>query len=354
MKYKSTEQTISWFCDRFREANLVLDPPFQRRPVWSRRQQGYLVESVLLDLPIPELFIQQRTTAAGETTHVVVDGQQRIRAILEFVGVAGDGGFSLEHIDPRSPWHGIAFDDMPDGDKERFYGYALGVRLLSETSVDEVRSVFRRFNEFLTKLTAQELRNATYKGPFMTLANDLADNDYWSENRIVTPQSIRRMADVEYVSELLVGVMHGPQAKRSVVLDDFYLRYEDYDDEFPGQADVERLFAATFDEIQRLYPNIKATRWQNKTDFYSLFVATAHLLRDHAVKGGQRPKLLRVLNAFAKQVSERLADESARVPRNVTRYVAAVEKGSSDKARRTVRHRVLVNLMLPHFSKSKK
>jgi len=251
MNYDSSIQTISWFHDRYREGSLTISPPYQRKPVWAARQKCYLIESVLLDLPVPEIFVQQKTTPQGETTFAIVDGQQRIRTVLQFIGSEVDPNeqqhnkFKLDKLDSASPWRDMAFADLSDDQKKAFFGYRFVVRYLNTDSDDEVRDMFRRLNKFLTPLKPQELRNATYAGPFVRLVLDLADDEYWTENRIVTPSSIRRMGDVEFISELLIGVMHGPQAGSSAVIDDYYKQYEDYEEEFPSQRRTEKLFRET-------------------------------------------------------------------------------------------------------------
>ena len=58
MKYSPTTQNVAWFRDRYLEGLLDLKPPFQRKPVWSKKQKHFLIESVLLGLPIPELYLQ--------------------------------------------------------------------------------------------------------------------------------------------------------------------------------------------------------------------------------------------------------------------------------------------------------
>src|SRR5262249_26489884 len=152
---------------------------------------------------------------------------------------------------------------------------------LNTENEDEIREMFRRLNKYLTPLKAQELRNATYSGPFVRLILKLADDDYWAENRIVTTEAIRRMGDVEVISELVIGLLHGPQGGTSGIIDDYYARYEDYEDEFPDQKVVTKLFDETKSLIQQMYPEIRDRRWANKSDYYSLFVALGAMLRSH-------------------------------------------------------------------------
>jgi hypothetical protein len=356
MQYNASEQTISWFRNRYREKTLVIRPPYQRKPVWSSKQKCSLIESILLGYPVPEIYIHVETNADGEEAFAIVDGQQRVRTVLQFIGSETDpdelehNKFVLDKLPAGSRFAGKGFSDLLEPERTQFFGYKFAVRNLKVESELEVREMFSRLNKYLTPLKPQELRNATYSGPFEKLANDLADDEFWSTNRIVTPASIRRMGDVEFVSELLIGVMHGPQGGNSKIIDDYYVQFEDYDDEFPDQKRVTRLFRETLQLVSTILSRMLETRWSNKTDFYSLFVATATHLRDAKLKSAASIDQLRdELEKFETQVAERLANESTVVPENVIEYVRAVEKGANEKARRAVRHQKLMALMSPFF-----
>lgn len=345
MEYDSTQQTVSWFLQRDREDSLLLNPPFQRRPVWTRRQQSHLIESLLMGLPIPEIYMQHKTSPDGTTQYIVVDGQQRTRAVLEFIGTDGEEGFDLQFLSEDSSWRNRSFQDLTDDERTTFFGRRLAVRELHHATDEEVKDMFRRLNKYLTKLSPQELRNATYSGPFMKLAETVAESPYWAENRLVSAQSIRRMGDIEFASELLIGVMHGPQGGSARAIDEYYEQYEEYEDEIPDQAAVRRRFNRTLDAIQEVFPDIKSTRWHNKTDFYTLFVAMAHLLEAHLLPDRRITALRRALTGFATHIDTRLKDEHAEVPEVAVRYVRAVEKGSSEKARRAARHQAMLEVI---------
>jgi hypothetical protein len=355
VEFNSSEQTVGWFRDRYLEGTLKIKPPYQRKPIWSAKQKCYLVESILLGLPVPEIYIQQSTSPEGSSTYAIVDGQQRIRSVLQFVGSETDpteseqNKFVLDKLKADSAWRNKTFGELTDDEKRKFFGYKFAVRYLNTDSDDAVRDMFERLNKYLTPLKPQELRNATYSGPFIKLAEKLADDEYWAENRIVTPAAIRRMTDVEFMSELLIGVMHGPQGGSPKIIDEYYKQYEDYDDQFPGQQKTERLFRATLGMVQKILPEIKATRWGNKTDFYTLFVGLAYLLRSTDLPQSKLKDLRRAIDAFAKEIDERLADEEAAVSKNAVDYVRAVEKGANDKKRRADRHAILLMIMKPHF-----
>jgi hypothetical protein len=355
MNFNSSEETISWFRDRYREGNLKIKPPYQRKPVWAARQKCSLVESILLNLPVPEIYIQQSTTPDGQTTYAIVDGQQRIRTVLQFVGSETDpdqvehNKFVLDKLPTTSPLANKSFADLPDEDKQAFYGYKFAVRYLNTAVESELRDMFERLNRFLTPLKPQELRNARFTGPFVKLTLGLADLEYWAENRIVTPTMIRRMGDVEFASELVIGTLHGPQGGSAGDIDAYYVQYEDYEDEFPGQKDAQKLFGDALGTVQTLLPDIKTTRWSNKTDFYSLFVALASLLRGGKLRPGKVQTARKKLLKLADEVYARLADEHASVPKEAISYARAVEKGANDKARRAQRHSILTGLLEPYI-----
>ena len=118
----------------------------------------------------------------------------------------------------------MTYEDLTVQQKQQFFGHQMAVRTLSDATDDEIRDLFRRLNRYLTKLNDQELRNATYSGPLVQLVEELADDDFWAENGIMTAALIRRMKDMEFVSELIFGIMDGPQSGTAKTIDEYYLQ----------------------------------------------------------------------------------------------------------------------------------
>ena len=351
MRHTATTHPISWFTERDTENNLTLRPSFQRRRVWADRQKCNLIESILLELPVPEIYVQVQTEPTGRSEYIVVDGQQRINAILEFVGAGGREPFELRYLEADSRWTGQTFDNLTDEQKAKFYGHSMAVRYLQEANPGDIEDLFRRLNKYVTPLNAQELRNATYKGPFLRLAESLAEDTFWSENRLATPQAIRRMGDIEFVSDLMIGVLHGPQSGNARTLDDYYAVYEDHEREFPEQRDCRRRFLRAQELIQEIVVDLRSSRWSNRTDFYTLFVATAHLLRDHMLPDQGMEQAPDVLHDFQGKVDKYQRDGNAKVEKGVADYVDAIRRGSSDRNRRGIRHQVMLEIMTPLYKK---
>jgi hypothetical protein len=104
-------------------------------------------------------------------------------------------------------------------------------------------------------LNSQELRQATYWGPFINLMNDISDKEIWQKLNIFTQNDIRRMLDVEYISELTVAFLKGPQNKKNK-LDEYYRFYEE---EFEEGQYVEDVFSTVLSEIYKILPEIAKT-----------------------------------------------------------------------------------------------
>jgi hypothetical protein len=249
----------------------------------------------------------------------------------------------------------MTFADLTEDERISLFGYEMAVRYLNTGDEEELKDVFRRLNKFTVPLTPQELRNATYEGPFAKAVEKLAEEhaDFLAENRIVTAAAIRRMADVELMAELLAGAMYGPQGGSAKAIDETYAAFEDYETEFPGQRKAVVTFKRSFEATSTVVSDFRTSRWGNKSDFYSLFVALAHFGRAGLLPLTARNRNLirKSLDTFATQVEALLENEKARVPARVARYVRNIQRGANDKARRAERHASLLEVLDPILAK---
>lgn len=161
MNHKSRAHSISWFQDQYKDGRLELRPPFQRKPVWSDKQRCALIESILLDIPIPEVYVQVAQADDGTEEYGVVDGQQRLRTILQFIGIESEddqgaedtnNSFKLESLQPNSPFKDKVFSDITGDARKRFYQFEICVRYLYTDNSKEVEEVFKRLNKYLLPL----------------------------------------------------------------------------------------------------------------------------------------------------------------------------------------------------------
>lgn len=148
---------------------LNLRPEYQRRLRWRNAQKSRLIESLLLNIPIPPVFLYESDAARYE----VMDGQQRLNAVREFV--AGD--FALTGLQVLKPLNGLRYSKCPPRIKRSLDRSSLSAIVLlleseptnnnsSLTIADIRRFIFDRLNTGGTKLNPQEIRNAIYPGEF--------------------------------------------------------------------------------------------------------------------------------------------------------------------------------------------
>ena len=334
----TTNQTVAWFLKRLRDNELQLKAPFQRNPVWTTKQKAYLIDSILRGFPIPELYMQQFTDAHGDDRYIVVDGQQRLRACFEFI----EGNYSLNREESEE-WADLYFDDLSPEDKKIIYNYNFVIRVLPEMHETDLRAMFRRLNKNVVALNQQELRHATYWGEFITCVEKISDDERWSELGLFSPNDVRRMLDVEFISEIAVGFLHGVQNKKEK-LEDYYAIYEV---EFEDRSRLERVFNVVIGEILAFLPDIISTRWRKKSDFYTLFLCMADNYKHLPLSREQRSALRTRIKTFGADVDRFIKDPDSNddVSSDVKIYSSNVERAASDLANRRTRRDCLCPIL---------
>lgn len=165
----------------------VFVPDFQRGFVWSLRQSSQFVESLLLGLPVPGIFLAQDP----ETEKLmVIDGQQRLKTLHFFYsGTFGDdarnGGpsrrFALRAVNPE--FEGLEYADLTERDQNRLDNSLLHATIVRQNSPDDGMSsifhIFHRLNTGGERLTPQEIRQALYRGKLIDSVNELNGNADW-------------------------------------------------------------------------------------------------------------------------------------------------------------------------------
>src|SRR4051794_11609119 len=86
MKRTPTTKDVALLHQLYENGQLILEPEFQRNSVWPRAAKAYLLDTIITDRPVPLLFLQRaRSSESGKQTYYIIDGQQRLRAIFEFL-----------------------------------------------------------------------------------------------------------------------------------------------------------------------------------------------------------------------------------------------------------------------------
>lgn len=203
MERRPTTQQVTWFLDLANNGQLDLNPPYQRKSVWTAKDRRFFLDTIMRNYPAPPIFVHRTIDDQGRTTYHVVDGKQRLETILDFANgkLAMAKDFKDINIDGRK------IKDFPIAYKRKFWDYVLVVDFLNQ--LDGIEEVFDRVNRNARNLQPQELRHARYNGWFISEAENFSDNPFWANIRVSTKAKAKRMKDIQFVSELLLVVLEG-------------------------------------------------------------------------------------------------------------------------------------------------
>ncbi|MFB2553852.1 DUF262 domain-containing protein [Ensifer soli] len=341
-----TTQDISWFLDLNEKGQLDLNPPYQRKSVWSPRDKRYFIDTILNNYPAPPVFLHKSLNENGRATYHVVDGKQRLQTIIDFtenkVRIPDD--FADVNLQ-RKRWA-----DLERATRERIWNYVLIVEMLPDTGDAALKNTFERINRNSRKLTEQEMRHARYDGWLITLAEAEAEKQEWKDFGIVTTARAKRMSDVQFISELIYVLLKDAiTGFDQDALNEFYAEYEDTS-ELPEFVEDDVL--AKLERVKGYVRSLLAI----KSDLKDQIKVQSHFYTLWAYFVLEEKRLLPMADfasryeAFLGQVSLAVAnnlppsDGSAKgeaVRQRVLDYAANVRGASTDLAPRSKRQRSL-------------
>lgn len=342
-----TTQDISWFLDLHEKGQLNLEPPYQRRSVWSPRDRRFFIDTILNNYPAPPVFLHKTLDDNGRPTYHVVDGKQRLQTIIQFtegkVRIPDD--FSDVNLQKKR------WKDLERATRERFWNYVLIVEMLPDVNEASIRNTFERINRNSRKLTAQEMRHAKYEGWYISFAEAESEKQEWKDFGVVTTARAKRMADVQFLSELFAIVV-----RRKLLgfdqddLDELYAEYEDIseielfvEDDFT--AEVERIKEAIKSLVEHA-PGVK-DYLKVQGNFYSLW-AYLHLEKERLLEAQEfSRKYAEFMGLVAAAVANPPAEagEEGSIRRAAAEYAANLRGASTDLAPRAKRHAALVTAL---------
>lgn len=276
--FDSRAYSINDFIEWNESDQLVLSPKFQRKEVWSEKAKSYLIDTIIRGKPIPKVFIRQILNAMSrKTTREVVDGQQRLRAIISYM----NDGFVISKTH-NNKFGGLYFSELSSVDPDiqnELLNYEISVDLLTNMSDGDVLDIFARLNSYAVPLNEQEKIHAKHFSLFKLMIEDTAHelHDFWVDNKIISNPKILRMEDVALCSELYIGMLDGIQTKKSV--SKYYEKYEKDDIDDLQHQDLKNQFLNVIDVISEVFSgNLKSSNFRRIHVFYSLFLSIYHLI----------------------------------------------------------------------------
>lgn len=270
---------------------LVLSPKFQRRGVWSPGARSYFIDTILRGYPVPPIHLRTTVEPARGVIREVIDGQQRLRALFDFVG----GKFRLpKQLD--ATWAGKSYDDLSAAEIQNLMEFRFQIYQYQGIDDATVLEIFQRINTYSVPLNAQELRHGKFFGEFRQTVYGLAFQylTFWRDARIFTEGAIARMNEAELVSELLILQLDGLQDKKKSI-GDFYANLDEEWGRTPGlwssktrsqipmewmsREQAARRFGETTNEIAEAIGAVLPTsEFRRVPLFYTLYGAMYHRL----------------------------------------------------------------------------
>ena len=255
-----------------RRAKIDTNPDYQRPAVWTKAQKQLLIDSILRDYDIPKIYLYHK----GNNEFDVIDGQQRIRAILAFY----NNEFALPKDAEKVNGIEVAnktYSELDDDITDIIDGYSLDLVILDTPNQDEIREMFLRLQNGTT-LKAQEKRNAM-PGKMRDFIKDLTKHEFFEK---------LPFANTRFTYDLIAAQMTllGLNKEICSVRDrDLNKMYEDYKDFDPKSTDAKSIRQA-LDFLNKMFP--EKTPELKRYSTISLFYLIMELLPNYVVKGREK------------------------------------------------------------------
>lgn len=192
---QQSDLSLQSISDMVDSGAIDVSPRYQRRERWGLEKNSGLIESFLLNIPVPPIYLAEDEYGV----YSVIDGKQRVTAINKFLR----GEFSLSGLDKFVELEGNGFKDLPDSlsNALKIRPYLRVVTLLRQSDPDLKHEVFLRLNKAGVVLNSQEIRNVAFRGELNNMLFDMSERPYLRHQLKATPQSkvFSEMIDVQYV-----------------------------------------------------------------------------------------------------------------------------------------------------------
>lgn len=294
------------------ESEAFYIPPFQRSFVWSQSQSSRFIESLLLGLPVPGIFLFKE---AGTNRHLVIDGQQRLRSLQFFWrGTFGDKRFRLINI--SQPWVDKTFNELEAADRRKLEDAVIHATVFQQDepkdSDQSIYYVFERINTGGIRLSSQEIRVCVSYGAFAQLLSKINDYPWWRE---VYGKPSKRLKDEELILRFFAFYFADVEYKRP--MNEFLNKFLGFHRHLKKRSAEEfvTVFQSTIDVIWGALDKraFRPERTINAAVFDGVMVGTARRLAKGKINDLQEYKkrydALLASDRFKESYSQSTADE---------------------------------------------
>ena len=260
IKPSVTNPTIADIYEKIDTGRLNLSPDFQRKFVWTQEHQEQFLDTILHGYPFPEIYVCQGITDTRKlrTSQVVIDGQQRLTTIKNYI----EGSFErpLKLVTP--------FGELEEDAREAFLAYQVVLRDIGKVPDDLVREIFRRINLTKFKLEDIEIHNAVYDGKYIQTAKSIAADIELERYGVFHESEFTRMADLHFVLQVMCTLERGGYYNRDNEIEKCVA---EFNDDYPNANAMKARILKTFATIESLNLEIDSI-WFRKSNFFTLTI----------------------------------------------------------------------------------
>ncbi len=350
----STNVKIIELYNKINSGSLIINPEFQRKLVWKKQHKYHFIDTVLKNFPFPEVYIASAEMDLDNITasEVVVDGQQRLSTIVDYI--KGIGDFRVQNRVKR-------FEELSVDEKKLFLNYLVSVRDLKNLDPDIVKEIFMRINNTEYSLNAIEKVNAQYgDSEFVVFCKQIVDSDFkpcefdtdsivtkdlrdlsnqvLSTTQVFSDNDIMRMSNLQYMMTLVSTLIESEYFNRNIRVQDYI---EKYNVNFERKKAIENLLSKAFNIILKLDFE-HSSYWCNKSNFFSLVVELAKSDVDNLNVAILKEKL-ETLEGKSKQYFSSVAHED--ITPDEKKYFEFAKEAVNEKSARNHRGKILEDII---------
>lgn len=274
VKYDLRDFTVDYLVKSFRD-DLFFIPDYQREFIWPEKNRSKFIESLLLGLPIPMLFVADMADGRLE----IVDGAQRVQTLEQFMS----GDLVLEELTLLTRFNGFSFNDLSISQQRKLQTRALRLVVLEDNTSEEIRQeLFNRINTQSVKAKGIEVRRGSYKGGFVNFIKESAQTPLF---RVLCPLSeslLSRREDEELITRFFCYSERYQKFRHDVekFLDEYVKEHRDHFDKAKLKSEFEAMLAFVNAFFPSGFAKSKTLRATPRVRFEAIAVGVTLALRE--------------------------------------------------------------------------
>lgn len=233
--------TLSNIREMFDEGDIIPQPDYQRDYVMDQKQASKLVESILIGIPIPTVYLCEEL----DNTYSIIDGQQRMTSFVKYL----KNEFALKGLEELTDLNGKKFSELDKNYQRNIKSSTLSSIILLKESQELKYEIFARLNQGAVKLKPQELRNCIYRGTFNNLIEEIANNNKYLPELFI--EKNKRKNYQEYVLRFFaLRNFNDYSSSMTKTMNDFMVTHQD--DNEKSIEESKKLFNSTIDIVKQV------------------------------------------------------------------------------------------------------